>query len=410
MESPALTVRFEGLGRETQNVKSYTIDSAFMTSTDEFSFVLYEPSDFKLARRLELQQVQLLLEGNVQCVGRIEKSRMGDQGYAVACMGRDYMAELIENQIDPSFRLQDGEQLDAAMLRGCSPCGIVAIEFGDESWRNVRSGGLVKTTGAPGERIKQIKAKDFKPNPGQGTYEYFNHLAARHGITLQPVQERTRFAFVAPDYLQEPQWQLVRRHDNPAGNSNNIIDAYAERDFTRFPTYALGIGRQAGTAEAVHVTAAESSIGIGSGKGSSTSAESSKAAVENIGATVTALIPEDVHPITERLAPGKRRPLNALYRMFYLRDEEAKTQDELDRALARACAERMKDALQYHVKLSGHTDPVTGAMYTTNTIVQVTDELSDVDEPLWIEHVRFSYEGQGRVTDLTCWRPGSFGI
>lgn len=431
LEPPSIAIRFESLNRETRNVLEYSIDSAYMTSTDAFSFTLYEP-DLSLIRNLELQPVSVYINDNLQVRGRVEITEIGQgPGLALKCEGRDYIADLVECNIDPAVGISENMTLEQVVKIAARPVGIGAVSFDPRPWRNARTGiDIQSTLGA--RKFQNAPLKDFKPNPGEGIYQFIARICARFGCTLQPTMARDSVLLGAPDYVQDVAYSVTRSIDNPKSAQNNVINAKARRDYTKFPTVVLVTGK-AGGASAARQTVSATSYKVGTieaiqyrllesmgmkSKVATASGEFGKpteatSIPRNIQETILTLAPEGVKIISERLLPNvKYLPTGeTLYRLFYMRDNLGKDLNQVMNVAARNAAERLKDCLQYDVTFRGHKDPATGRTFAVDTVIDVSDEICDVNERLWVEHVRFSYEpNNGPTTTLTCWRPGSFGI
>lgn len=416
LDEPTLTVQSEVINASKSFIE-YELDSSFMTSTDSFRATIVRPDGQLVDDDLEMLPIELYIDDRLQMVGRIDRTTRGEHGSALRIEGRDYMADLVECSIDPSFKIEDGEEIEVVILRAASVVGIRAVEKSIDSWRDTRTGGNLRKSKAPGASIRKLKAKDYKPNPGQGLYEYLSRMVARHGGTLQPTSERTRVAIASPNYIQDAMASIVRRRESPDGRYNNILSAVAVRDYSHFPTVALGTGKIIGaaTSEVKEIHSESNPLGIKIQGGGGQEGEQSAEMGNNIAETVEALVPERANPVLTRLKPGEFLPRTpegtAVYRLFYLRDEESKDQGQLDRSLMRAAAERMKDALHYQVTLRGHKDPGTGLVWATDTIIHVQDEICRIDEPLWVEKRVFAYDGSsGPTTKLSMWRPGSFSL
>ena len=124
MASQPLIVHFEAadLGLDTDRILDWAITSDYLTSTDGFSFTLLDP-DITDTHRLEMQPVELLLEGNQQLLGRIDSTTAGDKGDAVTCQGRDYLADLVECHLDPSLAIKESMTLGAAVKQAACTVG-----------------------------------------------------------------------------------------------------------------------------------------------------------------------------------------------------------------------------------------------------------------------------------------------
>jgi len=402
LDSPSVSVQFEQLDRTTTRLKSYTIDSAYMVSTDAFSFTLYE-EDHALVQNLELQPVSITIDGNLQVRGRIDSTEVGQgPGWTVKCEGRDYIADLVECNVDPALVVNQNMKLDQIVKLAAGPVGIAKVSYDASQWRNARTGVPVDTTNTP-KPFKEKPLKDYKTNPGEGIYQFLSRICARSGCTLQPTMERDSVLLGAPDYVQAPAYSVTRSAENPTSTKNNVISAVARRNYSRFPTVMLVTGKAGAPGASRQTVSATSSS---NGETLATTVPS------NIQETIFALLPEDVTIVSSRILPKSNTvTTNALYRLVYMRDNLSKDLDQVMNVAARAAAERLKDALQYTITFRGHKDPTTGRTFATDTIIDVVDEVCNISEPLWVERVTFSYEqGAGPTTSLTCWRPGSFGI
>lgn len=387
-----LTVRFDARGRETQSVTSWMIDSSYLTSTDEFEFRLFSKFPEELDG-LELQPVTLKLGETTQLIGRITGSRVGKSGATVRDFrGLDYVSEIVECNVDPGVKITEGMTLQAAVKHVCSPCGI-EIVLGDAAvMRRLRSGVSTITHRAPKD-FRELKQKELVPEAGKGIYEFLNPIAARHGCTIQPGTARNELMLDAPLFEQDPIAHLRRSID---GGSNNITEAEADRDWSRYPSFVQVTGFE--YSQEAESTPKQSRMSL------STNEETGK-------------LPEIDRIVGGTVAIGRRKPDKPigdpghLYRYLSLKDDKAQTQAQVEAAARRMLAERTKDTLEYTATLRGHTDVTTGAVWTVGTIVQVDDEVARVHEPLWIAKRTLRYDpAGGATTTITCWRPGTFVI
>lgn len=393
-----LTVNFERLGfQETIRIGDWRIESSYLTSTDAFSFVLLPDFTDPRFRDLELEPVELLLNGFSQLKGRIEKTTIGDNGSEVECEGRDYLSDLVEGNVDPKFRAKESMTLGEAVLGVTEPYGTLAVLGDDDvAMQNIRMGFQARRK----KRRKKttVKLQDYDPRPTEGDFAYINRLAARHGTTVQPAMDRQSILLNAPDYDQEPTYTIHVTADKRAGTQNNVISARAVRDYTKFPTYTIANGKQARSAEKPSgITRTYNTLDV----------------IANLGN------PELQRILSADKIMSGRQPVNVpndqiapkLYRLLHVEDIDARNDDQLDHAALRAIADRLKDTLDYTVTLRGHVDPDSNAIWSVNTMVHVIDEIRGIDEPLWIaEANKFFSSRNGATTQIRCWRPDSFQI
>jgi prophage tail gpP-like protein len=371
-------------------IAKWSIDSAFLTSTDgfEFEFIGEKPED---RRGLEMAPVELFVDGNSMLHGRIDITRRGDKGPSVVtCMGRDYIGDLVEGNCDPSVTAAAGATLEDTILSVCAPYGIVSVE-GPEARQVART----KKPQKPVKRPRKRQVKDAKPEPGQGVYDWCNRILARHGQTMQPASTPGRLVLQAPNYDQDPIGRIIRSDSDDPGKTGCVLSGVATRDFSRVPTWALFAGRQ----------------------GQPTEGSARTKANWDISEVVSGYSDELANILGEWAIGGRRTKADKgiitprmLYRLLYFRDELAKTQDQINDSALRAVAERLKDTLVYEVTLRGIVNPETGYYWAYDTIVDVDDDVADVHEKLWVAARRFAFDGKELRTTLTCWRPGSFVI
>jgi prophage tail gpP-like protein len=386
-----LTVRFGLLQRTETRFTSWSIDSAYLTSTDGFTFDLYSPDRSELFW-LELQPCELIVNGATQVLGRVDKTTIGQDGSVVKCEGRDYISDLVECNADPNLKVAPKDQLEDAIRNAVLPCAIDSItDFENVLFAEVKTGKKIKRSK---RKRNKRPLQDYKPKPGEGIYEFINRLVARHGATIQPSSDRTEIVIDSPDYTQEPLYTLIRTDDQANSVHNNIVKAEAERDYSKFPTFVIFTGT--------------------SGEPGKASAGMTK--FYKMVDLAEAFSSEMGEILRNAIAPDRNRPADPgapgiLYRLLYHRDKEARTPEDLEFAAKRAIAERLKDTLSYTCTVKGHTDPKTGAVYTVNTMAEVDDALTNVHERLWIARRTLRYsESEGAMTDLELWRPESFQI
>ena len=438
LASPKLVVELDfGDGRLLLNgIEEYSIDSAYMTSTDAFSFKMYDPSS-KYNRSLDLSRVIISIDGTTILRGRIDVTEIGgDTGSSITCQGRDYISDMVECNLDPAVALSEQMTLEQAIKIAAGPVGISEVSFDAARWRNARVGAQVETT-AGTRSFQNAPLKDYKANPGEGIYEFLNRLCGRFGCTMQPTTEYNTILLDAPDYTQESSYYVRRTLENPNSATNDILSASVRRDYSKFPTVVLVSGKTGGASEVRTTIAAKNPSATGGLLGKAFDAtfapffgasvvkppaapipadveavSGEATSVPGIQQMLEALLPPSNTYITERIAPRSGFvPKNPMYRLMYLRDNLAKDAKQVQNIAARKAAERFKDSLQYSITLQGHRDRVTNRMYAVNTIIGVYDELCDIEERLWIEKCTYTYSpAEGAKTHLVCWRPGSFAI
>jgi prophage tail gpP-like protein len=387
-EDPVFSVRFPLLSRQYEGIKDYRIESSYTKSTDGFSFTLFDVEPERLLG-LELHPVELLIDGNSQVLGRIDSTEVGGDGTAVRFSGRDYIADMVECHVDPTVTLKKDSTVGDAILMAAAPVGIDQVASDDEvGLRNIRTG--ISISGSrPGRDFIEAKLADFKANPGEGIYAFLSRVVARQGATIQPSDSRSKVVLSEPNYVQPTTFQLIRLRDDTASSSNNVIDSKASRNYGTFPTFVLGVGRE--------------------GK----SGKVKRPLKEELDLTFPPQTIDEVHR-ADLFHVGRRKPDEgpkpgtSLYRLFYRRDTDSRNEAQLIKSVARAFAERFKEILRYEATVRGHKDPVSGAIWAVDTMVDVRDTVCGVEAAMWIEEVTLEYAGQGPIARLSCVLPGAY--
>jgi prophage tail gpP-like protein len=430
---PQLTVRLEALGRDIVLQKGWSLDTSYLTPTDGFEFTLYDTDRAKL-RGLELQPVNLLIDDHSQCLGRIDMTERGQDGTAITCRGRDYISDLTECHVDPTLQIKKEMTLETAILMGCGVCGIDTIISDDEiGMQQIRSGRRIKKKGKQPKRHKK-KLNEYKPQPGESLFAFYNRIVARLGGTIQPGDARNKLVITAPRYDTDPIATITRLIAPAPAEQNLVLSATATRDFSSFPTFVLVSGKVVAVGTTRAPSYAKLTVykgGVGVFRSPREGFEVPYAVLED--EQVTTLKQIDRKKSTTELAkvlnaelaeilgrsvvPGRRLPSatpsapGPLYRLCYQKDAESGDQDQIDRVAVRAFAQKFKESLVYRVTVRGHVDPLTGAIWAVDTLSRIKDEVCEIDETMWCASRRFAFaEGQGATTEMEFWRMGSFVI
>lgn len=375
---PTLTINWvnRSASQQPRGILSYSIDSNYLVSTDEFEIEVFDSDPARL-RWLQLEPVELLIHGDLVLVGRIERVDRGQNGSSVTLRGRDYFADLVQGEIDPTVKITEDQTFDD-VIRYCA-----------------RPYGITVTADNTGKGAGKLKPGERKPEPGQGVFDFLNRIAARLGCTLQPGTTRNVVNIDEPHYDQAPVASLFRSADPIVSISNNVEDASSTEDYTRLPTHGISSGKVAKTGE------------------SPSTASTNYNLQDVLGGVSDALLNGLSGKVdgNRRLPKGGAPDANQLYRLLYVKDDDARTAEQVERAIVRAVGERLKDTLEYRALLIDHRDEKSGKVWMPDQVLNVTDEPCDIDEPLWVASRRFSYsEGRGATTQLTMFRRGAFQV
>lgn len=376
---------------DERRVISYSIDSAYLTPTDGFEVTVYDENPANL-HQLERQPVEIIVDGKQQVVGQIDQVSLGESGSAAKLSGRDYMADLVEDRVNPAAKVTKNMSLADALLLVAAPQGVKKIE-GPNSRRNILTGTTVGNA-APPRDFKQVKLDEYKPGEGgEGLYAYMDRVVARHGETLQPSSRRDTVVLAHPDFGQSPSGRIQRYRDPRRAIENNIIgEPRATRDWSSVPTVVLVCGKQGIASRGK--TALSATVKLRDFAPNALNDLSPE-----VRASIVDVVPDPAAPPPN--VDGERH----FYRLLFHRDEQARNQEQLQRVANRLMSERLRATLKYEVTLRGHSDPATGAMWAVDTTIDVVDEVCNINETLWIAKRTLMYErSRGATTKLECWR------
>lgn len=416
-----LTVELEATGERTDAIKSYRLDSSYLTPADSFEFVVYNDKDPRSLRRKwqPLRRVRLFIDGELQMLGRIDETEgMGDSSSSLRVTGRDYIGELVDGGADPSIRFTENTDLGAAMLTLFRPFGIRTIVGNFNLTRNLLT-GKQPFVGEPRHDFKAAKLTDYKIEANQGTYEAADRIVARHGFTIQQALARDTVCVVEPLFGQDPLYALTR--------PGVIKRGTARRSYADVPTVTIATS---------HIGKRHKKRLNGDFDRDAAQPDPSKVFSANFLSTLLEipsfgeLAPNEIGKFDEvkRIALEPVSLLRSayvswkagtmpfepeddvIYRPIFYEDKDSKTDQQIERGIRRELSRRMKDVLTYSCTVRGHRNQTTGAVYAIDTIAGIKDDVEDVDQNMWLLERSFSNSGTGPETSMKFILPGAIAL
>lgn len=402
----SLTVEIEDFdGNQLVNrvITSYSLTSEYFTPTDAWDFTVYS-EDNPAALRREFkgwQPIRLSIAGNQQVLGRIDGSESaGPNGTALQVFGRDYLADIVDPGVDPTFQVKQGMDIGAFLEELLKPHGITTIFGSFNLTRNILTGKQPAFIPDTDQGFKSAKLSDFKAEEDQGMMEYLLEVLHRQGYMLLPAGTRDAAVVDRPQYGQEPRYRISR--------PGNVVGApKCRRDFSSVPTVTIARGRGGQPNGKLHDARREYATFGDSG-------------ISHIG-RITDVRRVIYNRFNEVVIRDKRfNPKGSgeteifgynppVYKPLFYRDKQARNQAELERGLKKVVSERLRKTLEYECEIRGHVDPKTGQCWAIDTIAQVDDEVEDLHERLWIQERTFYNDGtSGPMTRLKMIRPDSY--
>lgn len=401
----SLVVELEASGIQHDKIVSYSINSAYLTPTDGWEFVVAsEDAPAALRRRWRpWQPVRLSIAGRQQVIGRIDGNEgTGQSGTQLRVFGRDYFADLVDATADPQYQIKQGMDIGQFLEDLLKPFGITTIHADVNQAalnRNILTGKR-PFKGSPARDFRAATLSDFKVSENEGVMEFAMRVLARHRFTLQPGGTRDSAMVGDPNYSQDVLYSVAR----PGNNCKQ--GGCAKRDYTNVPTVTLARGRSG-----------ESGKNLGSTRNEiatfdPATARSNIGLVLDVQRTITS---DDGVEVARQKRFNPKKPDQKIYgydqpvyKPLFFRDKESRNQEQLEAAVARTLAEKLRETLIYTATVRGHVDPASGAVWAVDTLAHVRDEIEDVDEVMWISERTLKNDGSGPMTDLVLVRPESF--
>lgn len=341
--------------------ESATISDTFLDPCQTMSLsVGADESRFGYMARLR-KGMEFLLEANgnpvmggfLDCI-EMETSHGG--GVQISVTGRDVLSPVVDSNVDPRLPVKAGLSLmDLARVLFQEHFALPITVSDDDAvivdGRNKALGKAVKAKAKKGKKKASDPQKEVYPRANEGGFQYFTRFAHRVGYHAWALPDGKGVVIGTPTYEQEPAGEL-RRLLGPAGRANTIERAKVRSDNTRVPSH-------------VYVR----------GKGSRPGDKS-----QILGFAVNEAAP--------------------YFKPFYVVDDESSTREHADTVARYLLGKALREGFTYECTVRGFSDPVTGRVYTVDSVLQVKDEVCGVDGPMWVESRTLRKSRQGTFTDL----------
>jgi prophage tail gpP-like protein len=394
--------------------KSYEFASDFLTPSDGWSFTVgdedlpeREANALLCRARIRLYVNNLpVADGHIDDV---EETASKGSGKEWSISGRDRLALAVDSGALPNLEFPAGTTLDTFLRTIFAPYGWGGEDhfvIDNIANRNARTGAL---RGAPtsrgrraGRPLKSFKLHQLKPYNNEGVYTFAARVAQRFGLWIWPTADGEQLVVSTPDFAQEPTFTLARLKDG----SGNIISGGVKRSSQDQPSVIFADSFSGGSEYGkgrVKVFCVNPYFGI----------DQDGQILKDVSKLILQV--PDANQVTMVTQPFERRVATTIARPLYIHDEESKTLEQLEYFVRREMSLLMRKAFQYSVVVEGHGQMVNGNFvpWTPDTTVRVYDEVSNVNEILWVLGVRFHKAKQGGTTTrLTLLRLNSvqFGV
>ena len=372
-------------GTVIRNWSAYEFNSDFTTPTDGWSFHAGE-SDLRpddASAIIAGAPVSLYINQYPQATGyidKIERTAGKSGGIEWTVSGRDVMAGAVDGHIDPRLQFKPNMSLVDIVLKALQPLGrwndFLAVQEGNEANLAQQTGKKLKFTKS-GRVAKKATAAQLKSTINEGAFAFCARVLMRHGLWMWPSADGSRIIIGKPtfDIPSPPAYVLTRRFD---GVGNNIESGGGTIDLSDQPT-VLVVEGFAGGGE------------FGKSKCKAFMLNPFLRLKNKSNATVAGEIMSKfkgarwVKPDFEL----SREPIVVEQeRLLYKHDQDAQTQEELEAYIHLHMSEYTRRFMTARYTVKGHT--FGGAPWAVDTVVHVQDEVSGINEPMWVLSRTFS--------------------
>jgi hypothetical protein len=445
----SITIRLVDLQKEITNCDSFNLSSEFLTPTDKVQFKVSN-EDVLLVSELLVPpaKIDFVINDRVQFTGYIdsihqESDREGGNITIVTC--RDILGRVVSSNTDFEEEYTSQSTVLDVLQKNLPQYGIEQIYNDDQTNINIMTGfapgkgknvkititqkttiGFEKNadksfkldskhqkipitkekkvttvTAALKPGLKTLTLEHLKPKPGEGEYAFIDRILKRHGLIMRAAADGSGVIVDKPNF-DGPSIFNIFHKSGELDSINNVIKATKLLDFGEQPSLIIAMG-------------------FGGGKKSRKSQLKTIMVNELIGVDENGTILPEVQtlinkhpgfkplPIRKELVPNRKlfgsKPIPC---WKFIKDEESKSQDQLDAFVKRKMAEYQQKGLVMTYIVEGWTQ--NGYPWCLNTIVDVDDDVNNIHERMWILNRRFDKTKSGTRTTLTLIRPYTLSI
>lgn len=384
---------------------SYEYREDYITPSDAWSFTLAhdELTDSDRAALIEGARVEVSIDGNVQAVGYIDDihvhgSRNAGSLITVEC--RSWLSPAIDGHVDPAIRFKASQTLEDLLQGVFEPFGMKVLAVDNVANRNLITGQIYGTpTSKKGKPLKKFVLHQTKPYLNEGAFAFASRVAQRFGLWLRPAADGQTVICATPDFSQPARYAVRLKTDG--SQNNNVTDWSVRSSRGDQPSILFGCGFGGG----------------GEWARSTLRAYIVNPLVVSPFTTVQAFIARypgitqtsvPLPALGSAIASG---PIpEAFIRALYLYDCESHDLAELQTYLRRELGLRMRKSLDAKYTIEGHK--LGGQPVAIDTMVEVSDDISRIQQPLWVFGRTFKKEAKnvGSVSTLELIRPGSLSL
>lgn len=407
-EKEQIELRLPDAGVTLKQWTSYEFHSDFLTPSDGwmFEFGIDDFTGIVKEALVEGAYVTLAINGNIQSAGYIDIVDAGaekGQGLNVIIEGRDKFGQVVDATADPTLHFKETQTLLDVAKAIFGPFGwskdsdfVTDNEANRGVLTGVSGGKYSKSKKSFGSLKKDFAIHQLKPHNGEGCFQFFARICSRHGLWPWLSADGKQIIIGAPDFNQAPLYRIMRTRDG----RTNVERGRVRRDIGDQPSVIIADGFGPGGEFArgrLKTICVNPFCGV----------DKDGFVLDEVSKLLSKY--PDAHQITMVTQPTARTPLPHV-RPMYLRDDESKTQDQLDNFVKREMSHYMQRTLKAWYVSEGHgqDDGEQFVPWAIDTTVDVEDEVADLRERLWVKGRTFTKSrGSGTQTRIDLLRLNS---
>lgn len=316
-------------------------------------------------------------------IDTVEVSASRGSGVVHELHGRNRLGLAVDAIADPTLQFKEGAALIDVLRELFAPFGWVAEEHfvADNAVnRDAKTGGIRGTPTTKGGKkapkpLKSWVIHQLKPHNHEGLHAFASRVAQRFGLWIWCSADGEQLIIAAPDFYQEPRYQLRRTLDG----TTNILDGSVTFDVTDQPSIIFADGFSGGGEFGKgQVMAFCVNPYFGVDKNGFISDDVSRLILKYPGA----------QQVTMTVQPFKRRAIGAPIRPVFLHDDESKTQEQINNFVRREMSLLLRKSMVAHYTVEGHgiVDLEHGRFipWDIDTVVDVQDDVAGVNERMYV--------------------------
>lgn len=410
------------------------IKSDFLTPTDSWDLTLSLEDSSQAPPFQEGDKIQICVNNKPQVTGYIEHINVRlnrSNGLIYQLSGRDILGPVVSANLDSKLKIVESMSILDLLNAVLKDFGITNIYNTDANNINIMTGINTKAVknktavttqiafakAVPGSNqsvelqyeseqinffkaadrkdLKTLTLKDLKPKDAEGAYNFIDRILKRLGFRLWAMADGSGVIVDRPDFSSPAQHRLTRKR---AGQENNIIEGELNINAEYQPVAILA---KANSNDSDGQSVSMKVLAINEFNGLDSSGQPIQI-IKDLQARNPGL---KTIPLRPSLIDNRRKfSTSFIPVILYLKDDESRSISQLASFARKELSLKQKEYFVYNASCQGFS--FEGRPFAVNTLVDTIDEITKVEEPLWVYSRTFTKSRDGgTVTNLVLMKP-----